>query len=63
MKEQNKFIPKEHLLIPKGQLHSIDAYYQCLFSCKINPNSGSWIGVEEDCEKRCMQQHLKANFM
>ena len=56
MKKNSKFNPKE-------QLHSIDAYYQCLLSCKINPSSGSWIGLEEDCEKRCMQQHLKANFM
>ena len=56
MKKQTKFTSKE-------QLHSIDAYYQCLLSCKINPSSGSWIGLEEDCEKRCMQQHLKANFM
>tara|TARA_B100000575_G_scaffold196051_1_gene158534 strand:- start:138 stop:308 length:171 start_codon:yes stop_codon:yes gene_type:complete len=56
MKEQIKFITKE-------QLHCIDAYYQYLFSCKINPSSGSWIGLEEDCEKRCMQQHLKAIFM
>ena len=56
MKKHSKFNPKE-------QLHSIDAYYQCLLSCKINPSSGSWIGLEEDCEKRCMQQNLKANFM
>ena len=47
----------------KEQLLPIDAYYQCLLSCKINPSSGSWIGLEEDCEKRCIQQHLKANFM
>ena len=56
MKKQTKFNPKE-------QLHSIDAYYQCLLSCKINPSSFSWIRLEEDCEKRFMQQHLKANFM
>ena len=57
MKKQTKFNPKEQLL-------SIDSYYQCLLSCKINPsNGGSWIGLEEDCEKRCMQQHLKVNFM
>ena len=56
MKKQNTFKTKEELL-------PIDAYYQCLLSCKINPSSGSWIGLEEDCEKRCIQQHLKANFM
>ncbi len=48
---------------PKEQLLPIDAYYQCLLSCKINPSSGSWIGREEDCEKRCIQQYLKSNFM
>jgi len=54
---------KKAKLDPKEQLHPIDAYYQCLLSCKINPSSGSWIGLEEDCEKRCITQHLKANFM
>ena len=55
---------KKHTKINhKEQLHSIDSYYQCLLSCKINPSSGSWIGLEEDCEKRCLQQHLKANFI
>jgi len=38
MKKQTKFNPKE-------QLYSIDAYYQCLLSYKINPSSGSWIGL------------------
>ena len=27
----------------KEQLLPIDAYYQCLLSCKINPSSGSWM--------------------
>ena len=48
---------------PREQLLSTHAYYQCLRSCKINPSSGSWMGVEEDCEIICIQQHLKANFM
>ena len=56
MIEQTKTNQKEQLL-------PVDAYYQCLLSCKINPGSGSWIGLKEDCEKRCIQQHLKANFM
>ena len=56
MIKQNKFDRKEQLL-------PIDAYYQCLRSCQINPSSGSWIGLEEDCEIRCIQQHLKSNFM
>ncbi len=47
---------------PKEQLLSTNAYYQCLRSCKINPSSGSWMGLDEDCETRCIQQHLKANF-
>ena len=44
MGKQNKSNPKEQLL-------PIDAYYQCLLNCKINPSSGSWIGLEEECEK------------
>ena len=56
MTKQSKLNPKEELL-------PIDSYYQCLCSCRINPSSGSWKGLEEDCEKRCIQQHLKANFM
>ena len=56
MNKQNKLNPKEQLL-------PLDAYYQCLLSCKINPSSGAWIGLEENCEERCIQQHLKANFM
>ena len=56
MKKQKKSNPNENLL-------AIDAYYECLLSCKINPSSASWIGLEEDCETRCIQQHLKANFM
>ena len=47
----------------REKLLPIDAYYQCLLSCKINPSSGSWMGLEEDCEKRCLQQHLKSNFI
>ena len=54
---------KQTNLNPIEQLHSMDAYYQCLLSCKINPSSGSWIGLEEDCEKRRIQKHLKANFV
>ena len=63
LKMREIIMSKQAKLHPKEQLHPIDAYYQCLLSCKINPSSGSWIGLEEDCEKRCIQQHLKANFM
>ena len=48
MKQQNKSNQKEELL-------PADAYYQCLLSCKVSPSSGSWIGLEEDCEKRCIR--------
>jgi len=56
MKNQTNLNPNEELL-------PIDAYYQCLLNCKINPSSGSWVGLEENCEIRCLHQHLKANFM
>ena len=54
---------KQSKIDPNEQLLPIDSYYQCLRSCKINPCSGSWIGLEEDCETRCLRQHLKAYFM
>ena len=47
----------------KNEMHSLDAYYNCILSCEINPSSGSWQGVEENCEEKCMRQHLKAYFM
>ena len=47
----------------KNEMNSLDAYYNCIISCEINPNSASWQGVEETCEERCIRQHLKANFM
>ncbi len=56
-------MPKQSKLNPNEQLLPIDSYYQCLRSCKINPSSGSWMGLEEDCETICIKQHLKANFM
>ena len=47
----------------KNELHSLDKYYACILCCEINPSSGSWQGIEETCETRCIRQHLKVNFM
>ena len=46
----------------KNEMNSLDAYYDCILSCEINPRSGSWQGIHEDCEKKCLKQHLKADF-
>ncbi len=47
----------------KNEMHPLDAYYDCILTCEINPNSSSWQGVEEDCENKCLNQHLKSHFM
>ena len=47
----------------KNEMNSLDAYYDCILSCEINPSSASWQGIEEDCETKCIRQHLKSNFM
>ena len=47
----------------KNELQSQDAYYECILSCKINPCSSSWQGVEADCETKCLNEHLKSHFM
>ena len=47
----------------KNEMHSLDAYYDCILSCKINPSSSSWQGIEEDCEIKCLNQHIKSHFM
>ena len=47
----------------KYEMQSLDAYYECILSCEINPCSSSWQGVEEDCETKCLNQHLKSHFM
>ncbi len=46
----------------KNEMHSLDAYYNCILSCEINPSSSSWEGIEESCEARCLRKHLKADF-
>ena len=43
----------------ENEMQSLDAYYECISSCEINPCSSSWIGVEEDCETKCLNQNLK----
>ena len=47
----------------KNEMHSLDAYYNCILRCEINPSSGSWQGVEENYEEKCMRQQLKDYFM
>ena len=47
----------------KNEIKSLDAYYECILSCEINPCSSSWQGVEEDCETKCLNEQLKSHFM
>ena len=47
----------------KNEMHALHAYYDCILSCEINPSSGSWQGLEETCEDKCIGQHLKADFI
>ena len=47
----------------KNEMLSSDAYYECILICKINTCSILWQGVEEDCETKCLNQHLKSHFM
>ena len=47
----------------KNEMKSLNAYYEYILSCRINPCSSSWQGVEEDCETKCLNQHLKPRFM
>ena len=46
----------------KYEMQSIDAFYECILSCEINTWS-SWQGIEENCETKCLNQHLKPRFM
>tara|TARA_Y100000589_G_scaffold102766_1_gene97000 strand:- start:143 stop:313 length:171 start_codon:yes stop_codon:yes gene_type:complete len=47
----------------KNEMQAQNAYCECILSCEINPCSSSWQGVEEDCENKCLNQHLKSHFM
>ena len=46
-----------------NKLQSVDAYYECILSCEVNPCSSSWQGVDEDCENKCLNAQLKSHFM
>jgi len=46
----------------KYEMQSIDAYHKCILSCEINPCSSSWQGIKEDCETKCLNQHLKSHL-
>ena len=35
----------------------IDAYYECISYCDINPK-----GIDKDCEFICVERHLKGNY-
>ena len=41
----------------KEEQHPVDAYYECLSYCDINPK-----GIDEDCESICIERHLKGNL-
>ena len=47
----------------KYDMQSLDAYCEYILSCEINPCSSSWQGVEEDCETKCLNQHLKFHLI
>ena len=47
----------------KSELQSVNAYYECILSCEINPCSSLWQGVEEDCETKCLNEQVKSHFM
>ena len=41
----------------KDEQHPVDAYYECLSYCDINPK-----GIDQDCESICIERHLKGNL-
>ena len=41
----------------KREQHPVDAYYECLSYCDINPK-----GIDQDCESICIERHLKGNL-
>jgi len=47
----------------KNKAKTVEAYYDCILSCEINPCSSSWQGIKEDCEAKCLNQNLKSHFM
>ncbi len=47
----------------RNEMLSQNAYNACNLSCEINPCSSSWQWVEEDCETKFLNQHLKSYFL
>ena len=55
----------------KNELNPKAAYYECLRSCEINPNTEPIWSNEEDCDTKCLRllastkgyQYLKARYL
>ena len=47
----------------KYEIQSLDASYECILSCEINPCSSSSQGVEEYYKTKFLNQLLKSHFM
>ena len=47
----------DHKKSLKEKQHPVDAYYECISYCDINPK-----GIDEDCENICLERHLKGNL-
>ena len=41
----------------RTEQNPVEAYYECLSYCDINPK-----GIDEDCETICIERHLKGNL-
>tara|TARA_Y100001978_G_C23465877_1_gene324602 strand:- start:114 stop:269 length:156 start_codon:yes stop_codon:yes gene_type:complete len=48
---------KNKKIFYKEEQNPVDAYYECLSYCNINPK-----GIDEDCENNCIEKHLKDNI-
>ena len=56
-KSWGKFMIKKNNYNLKDDKDPVDAYYECLSYCDINPK-----GIDEDCESICIERHLKGNL-
>ena len=54
---QTKIMIREKNNNQKEEQHPVDAYYECLSYCDINPK-----GIDQDCESICIERHLKGNL-
>ena len=54
---QIKIMIREKNHNQKAEQHPVDAYYECLSYCDINPR-----GIDQDCESICIERHLKGNL-